>query len=107
MKKNKMFLSLSMNDHKVDGPLRATGKEQDIDMGADSASLQQQQSVDWSNTSVLFLFPAMCGLLFGYDIGASSGALVSLQSSVTSGTEWGPALSSLQSGAVVSSSLGE
>lgn len=40
----------------------------------------------------------------GYDIGATSGALVSMTSASTSGTEW-YALSSLQSGLVVSLSL--
>ncbi len=40
-----------------------------------------------------------------YDIGATSGALISLTDPAVSGTAWGPALSSLQGGLVVSLSL--
>ena len=39
-------------------------------------------------TSLVFVFPALGGLLFGYDIGATSGALVSITSQQTSGTDW-------------------
>lgn len=39
-------------------------------------------------TALVFLFPAIGGLLFGYDIGATSGALVSITSETTSGTDW-------------------
>ncbi|CAL8468142.1 g7681 [Coccomyxa elongata] len=60
--------------------------------------------VDKVMTTLLFLFPAVGGLLFGYDIGATSGALVSLKSAVTSGTSWYD-LNAFQSGFVVSSSL--
>ncbi|KAL6785000.1 hypothetical protein ACKKBG_A02020 [Auxenochlorella protothecoides x Auxenochlorella symbiontica] len=35
---------------------------------------------DWAFASLLFLFPALGGFLFGYDIGASSGAIVSMTS---------------------------
>ncbi|KAF3335954.1 D-xylose-proton symporter-like 2 [Carex littledalei] len=51
-----------------------------------------------------FLFPALGGLLYGYDIGATSGATISLQSQSLSGTRWYN-LSSLQIGLVVSGSL--
>ncbi|KAK1299327.1 hypothetical protein QJS10_CPB14g00660 [Acorus calamus] len=51
-----------------------------------------------------FLFPALGGLLFGYDIGATSGASISLQSAELSGTTWF-SLSSVQLGLVVSGSL--
>ncbi|KAJ1693463.1 hypothetical protein LUZ63_010161 [Rhynchospora breviuscula] len=51
-----------------------------------------------------FLFPALGGLLYGYDIGATSGATISLQSPSLSGTSWYD-LSSLQVGLVVSGSL--
>ncbi|KAI3887555.1 hypothetical protein MKW92_022669 [Papaver armeniacum] len=50
------------------------------------------------------LFPALGGLLFGYDIGAISGATISLQSPKLSGTTWFN-LSSIQLGLVVSGSL--
>lgn len=48
----------------------------------------QKQPIDWSITGLAFLFPALGGLLFGYDIGATSGALVSIKSSEFSGTDW-------------------
>lgn len=51
-----------------------------------------------------FLFPALGGLLYGYDIGATSGATISLKSSTFSGTTWYN-LSSVQTGLVVSGSL--
>ncbi|KAL2486455.1 D-xylose-proton symporter-like 3 [Abeliophyllum distichum] len=51
-----------------------------------------------------FLFPALGGLLFGYDIGATSGATISLQSPELSGTNWFN-LSAVELGLVVSGSL--
>ncbi len=48
----------------------------------------QKQPIDWTITGLAFLFPALGGLLFGYDIGATSGALVSIKSSALSGTDW-------------------
>ncbi|GMH43402.1 hypothetical protein BSKO_11324 [Bryopsis sp. KO-2023] len=63
------------------------------------------RDIDYIRTAFLFFFPALGGLLFGFDIGATSGAIVSLTSLTTSGTDWGPALSDFQVGSVVSSSL--
>lgn len=51
-----------------------------------------------------FLFPALGGLLYGYDIGATSGATISLQSPTSSGTTWYD-LNSVEIGLVVSGSL--
>ncbi|CAN6486498.1 unnamed protein product [Victoria cruziana] len=51
-----------------------------------------------------FLFPALGGLLYGYDIGATSGASVSLESAELSGTTWYN-LSSVELGVVVSGSV--
>eukprot|EP00268_Persea_americana_P002492 TRINITY_DN10751_c0_g1_i1.p1 TRINITY_DN10751_c0_g1~~TRINITY_DN10751_c0_g1_i1.p1 ORF type:complete len:506 (-),score=94.63 TRINITY_DN10751_c0_g1_i1:392-1909(-) len=51
-----------------------------------------------------FLFPALGGLLYGYDIGATSGATISIESSTLSGTTWYD-LSSVEIGLVVSGSL--
>lgn len=65
---------------------------------------QSQQRIDWTMTSLLFFFPALCGGLFGYDIGATSGALLSMSSPQVSGTDW-YSLSPLQSGLIVSLSL--
>ena len=59
---------------------------------------------NWFRVVLAFLFPALGGLLFGYDIGATSGALVSLTNASTGGVPWYD-LSTLQSGLVVSSSL--
>ncbi|XP_052149209.1 D-xylose-proton symporter-like 3, chloroplastic [Oryza glaberrima] len=58
----------------------------------------------WSSIILPFLFPALGGLLFGYDIGATSGACISLQSVELSGTTWF-SLSSIQLGLVASGSL--
>eukprot|EP00850_Spirogloea_muscicola_P011530 SM000072S21164 [mRNA] locus=s72:21950:26506:- [translate_table: standard] len=51
-----------------------------------------------------FLFPALGGLLFGYDIGATSGAVVSIKDAAHSGVDWWN-LSPLATG-FVSGSLG-
>ncbi|KAL5724678.1 Vacuolar glucose transporter 1 [Ranunculus cassubicifolius] len=51
-----------------------------------------------------FFFPALGGLLYGYDIGATSGATISLQSAALSGVTWYN-LSSVQVGFIVSGSL--
>eukprot|EP01018_Ginkgo_biloba_P034383 Gb_38531 [translate_table: standard] len=58
----------------------------------------------WSSLIFPFLFPALGGVLFGYDIGATSGASVSLKSAELSGTTWYN-LSSIETGLVVSGSL--
>ncbi|GJP67352.1 hypothetical protein CLOP_g24175 [Closterium sp. NIES-67] len=59
----------------------------------------------WTAAALPFLFPALGGLLFGYDIGATSSALLSLKDPVLSGTDWFD-LSSTAVGLVVSGSLG-
>eukprot|EP00270_Netrium_digitus_P007790 TRINITY_DN2289_c0_g1_i3.p1 TRINITY_DN2289_c0_g1~~TRINITY_DN2289_c0_g1_i3.p1 ORF type:complete len:203 (+),score=41.99 TRINITY_DN2289_c0_g1_i3:314-922(+) len=64
----------------------------------------QEQSIDWAAAILPFVFPALGGLLYGYDTGATSGALVSIQDAAVSGTDWYE-LSPLQVGLVVSGSL--
>ncbi|XP_072968878.1 D-xylose-proton symporter-like 3, chloroplastic [Typha angustifolia] len=63
-----------------------------------------QETFSWASVLLPFLFPALGGLLFGYDIGATSGATISLQSADLSGTDWFN-LSAIQLGFVVSGSL--
>ncbi|KAJ4971422.1 hypothetical protein NE237_004521 [Protea cynaroides] len=65
---------------------------------------EAQEDFAWPSVILPFLFPALGGLLFGYDIGATSGATISLQSPDLSGTTWFN-LSSVQLGLVVSGSL--
>ncbi|XP_020585445.1 D-xylose-proton symporter-like 3, chloroplastic [Phalaenopsis equestris] len=62
------------------------------------------EAFSWPAVVLPFLFPALGGLLFGYDIGATSGAVISLQSAELSGTNWFN-LSAVQLGFVVSGSL--
>eukprot|EP00879_Flechtneria_rotunda_P028264 GHRR01030361.1.p1 GENE.GHRR01030361.1~~GHRR01030361.1.p1 ORF type:complete len:511 (+),score=137.46 GHRR01030361.1:274-1806(+) len=77
----------------------------------DHAEIHKQQKedfrpdeVDWLATGLCFIFPAIGGLLFGYDIGASSNVLVSLTDPQLSGTDWYQ-LFTFQNGLVVSMSL--
>ncbi|GAU47975.1 hypothetical protein TSUD_87790 [Trifolium subterraneum] len=63
-----------------------------------------QEEFSWSSVILPFVFPALGGLLFGYDIGATSGATISLQSPELSGIAWSN-LTSIQLGLVVSGSL--
>ncbi|OAY44578.1 D-xylose-proton symporter-like 2 [Manihot esculenta] len=51
-----------------------------------------------------FLFPALGGLLYGYDIGATSCATISIESSTTSGISWYN-LNSVEVGLITSGSL--
>lgn len=46
------------------------------------------EEFSWSSVILPFFFPALGGLLFGYDIGATSGATISLQSPELSGMSW-------------------
>ncbi|KAG7538313.1 Major facilitator superfamily domain [Arabidopsis suecica] len=71
---------------------------------ADSLPSDALESFSWSSVILPFIFPALGGLLFGYDIGATSGATLSLQSPVLSGTTWFN-FSPVQLGLVVSGSL--
>ena len=52
-----------------------------------------------------FAVPALGGLLFGYDIGATSGAVVNLTDAALSGVAWGPAMDAAAQGLLVSGSL--
>ncbi|KAK9127055.1 hypothetical protein Syun_015852 [Stephania yunnanensis] len=83
-----------------------SGGEPAVDAAHDQQQQQQQQEdvFSWSSVILPFVFPALGGLLFGYDIGATSGATISLQSPQLSGTAWF-SLSALQLGLVVSGSL--
>jgi sugar porter (SP) family MFS transporter len=74
------------------------------EQGGSSSGSGKKEPVDWGIVGPVFLFSALGGALFGYDIGATSGALPSLTSPELSGTDWYN-LSAFQSGTVVSSSL--
>ncbi|KAG0484139.1 hypothetical protein HPP92_012223 [Vanilla planifolia] len=71
---------------------------------SDAADIDDIDAFSWPAALLPFLFPALGGLLFGYDIGATSGATISLQSPELSGTNWFD-LSAVQLGLVVSGSL--
>lgn len=75
--------------------------EEDESLASDAT---HQEEFAWSSVILPFLFPALGGLLFGYDIGATSGATLSLQSPELSGTTWFN-FSAIQLGLVVSGSL--
>ncbi|KAM1115530.1 hypothetical protein TB2_038102 [Malus domestica] len=85
------------------------GSQPDYSSGDDDAQsfipeATQQEEFSWKSVILPFVFPALGGLLFGYDIGATSGATLSLQSPELSGTAWFN-LSAIQLGLVVSGSL--
>lgn len=71
---------------------------------AESGSRPHKSRIDWVATGFCFIFPALGGLLFGYDIGATSGVLVSLTSPTLSGTDWYD-LDAVRQGLVISMSL--
>ncbi|KAL4459129.1 hypothetical protein ABPG75_013994 [Micractinium tetrahymenae] len=83
------------------GPRRARGA---AGGGSGQPPGHDDEQVDWFMTALLFLFPAIGGLLFGFDIGATSGALLSMTSPATAGTDW-YGLGAAQQGLVVSLSL--
>ncbi|KAL6341327.1 hypothetical protein AAG906_032445 [Vitis piasezkii] len=84
------------------------GAQSEGSSGEETRSLDSdakyQEVFSWSSVVFPFLFPALGGLLFGYDIGATSGATISLQSPELSGITWFE-LSAVQLGLVVSGSL--
>ncbi|KNA20180.1 hypothetical protein SOVF_054960 [Spinacia oleracea] len=89
-------LETSLLPHKVNSQ-----KKEDYPVDHDTP---EPEVFAWSSVILPFLFPALGGLLFGYDIGATSGATISLQSAELSGTTWFN-LSAVQQGLVVSGSL--
>ncbi|CAN1767914.1 D-xylose-proton symporter-like 2 [Linum perenne] len=82
----------------------------DIDgAGVDEPLLSRVQHHGSENYSVLsavlpFLFPALGGLLYGYDISSTSSATISIQSATSSGISWYN-LSSVEIGLITSGSL--
>uniref|UniRef100_A0A0D9W0U7 Major facilitator superfamily (MFS) profile domain-containing protein n=1 Tax=Leersia perrieri TaxID=77586 RepID=A0A0D9W0U7_9ORYZ len=88
-------VDVQVRTHAQGGELQSSG-------GAGDAAVGEEFS--WASVVLPFLFPALGGLLFGYDIGATSGASISLQSAQLSGTTWFN-LSSIQLGLVASGSL--
>ncbi|WVZ61087.1 hypothetical protein U9M48_011012 [Paspalum notatum var. saurae] len=84
--------------------LRVRTHAQGEDGGGRGAAAEGEAAFSWAPVILPFLFPALGGLLFGYDIGATSGATISVQSADLSGTTWFN-LSSVQLGLVASGSL--
>ncbi|XP_030964753.1 D-xylose-proton symporter-like 3, chloroplastic [Quercus lobata] len=84
------------------------GVQKEYASGEENESLvpdaTSEENFSWTSVILPFLFPALGGLLFGYDIGATSSATLSLQSPELSGTTWFN-LSAIQLGLVVSGSL--
>ncbi|CAA3023388.1 D-xylose-proton symporter-like 3, chloroplastic [Olea europaea subsp. europaea] len=106
---SKSYLFLP-NDEKLKMGLLSSGRFKS-QVGASSGEAKSfdserapQEVFAWSSVILPFLFPALGGLLFGYDIGATSGATISLQSPDLSGTNWFN-LSAIELGLVVSGSL--
>ncbi|KAL3518151.1 hypothetical protein ACH5RR_020740 [Cinchona calisaya] len=97
--KNMSLLSSSGNRFRP----KVRASSEDGAKSVDSEALYQEDFA-WSSVALPFLFPALGGLLFGYDIGATSGATISLLSPELSGTTWYN-LSAVQLGLVVSGSL--
>ncbi|KVH89943.1 D-xylose-proton symporter-like 2 [Cynara cardunculus var. scolymus] len=66
----------------------------------------RRQSENYSVVAAIlpFLFPAFGGLLYGYDIGATSSATINIKSLTSSGVSWYD-LSSVQVGLITSGSL--
>lgn len=81
-------------------------EEHEIDSSKEPLLNSSVSSEAYSLSAVIlpFLFPALGGFLYGYDIGATSGATISLQSSTLSGTSWYD-LSSVEVGLQVSGSI--
>lgn len=110
---NPRIISSSTNNHlsptRVTYPLltshsshkrRFQVQAQEYSAGNNSESVaSDQEKFSWSSVILPFVFPALGGLLFGYDIGATSGATISLQSPELSGVAWSN-LSSVQLGLV-------
>ncbi|KAG6557584.1 hypothetical protein Mapa_000860 [Marchantia paleacea] len=99
----------SLTDRSIHTKMQAKGDVTDVESeGGLSEPLVPSGDYDrsWTYQSVVppFLFPALGGLLFGYDIGATSGSVLSLTSPDVSGTTWFN-LSSIETGLVVSGSL--
>lgn len=90
----------------LEEPLQAGKSSREID-GADEPLINgERQCESYSILSVVFpfLFPALGGLLYGYDIGATSCATISIESASLSGISWYD-LSSVEIGLVTSGSL--
>ncbi|KAL9671050.1 hypothetical protein QQ045_008613 [Rhodiola kirilowii] len=68
------------------------------------AKEQAVESYSLLSATLAFLFPAFGGMLYGYDIGATSCATISIESSTYSGISWYD-LSAIEIGLITSGSL--
>ncbi|CAN0854356.1 D-xylose-proton symporter-like 3, chloroplastic [Linum grandiflorum] len=100
-RKSSLFASRCHKMHRLNVECSAAGEDADSLVSRETSD---DDSFSWSSVILPFVFPALGGLLFGYDIGATSGATISIQSPDLSGTTWF-SLSAVQLGLVVSGSL--
>ena len=79
------------------GDERSGGASSSVEESDDIDAAAADVPDDLVRVAIAFAFPAIGGLLFGYDIGATSGALISLSDASTAGVAWGgSALSALR-----------
>ncbi|CAK9322106.1 unnamed protein product [Citrullus colocynthis] len=82
----------------------SSGEIDDVEEPLVSVEFKNSENFSARAAILPFLFPALGGLLYGYDIGATSCATISLQSATSSGISWYN-LSSVEVGLVTSGSL--
>ncbi|KAM0046374.1 putative major facilitator, sugar transporter, major facilitator superfamily [Helianthus debilis subsp. tardiflorus] len=95
------------DDHHTFSSIGKAGKSSGEIEGMDVRLLNNyHQSEKYSVLAAIlpFLFPAFGGLLYGYDIGATSSATINIKSPTSSGISWYD-LSSVQVGLITSGSL--
>lgn len=85
---------------------KRSGPSDDINGAQEPLLNGNRPSENYSTTAAIlpFFFPALGGLLYGYDIGATSCATISIESATYSGVSWYD-LSSVEIGLITSGSL--
>nr|XP_043630349.1 D-xylose-proton symporter-like 2 [Erigeron canadensis] len=83
---------------------KSSGEIEGMDLPLLNNGHRQSNNYSVAAAILPFLFPALGGLLYGYDIGATSSATINIKSAVSSGVSWYD-LSSVQIGLITSGSL--